>query len=156
MMSGSWLSCNRMLTKTAATGYSACMRPFLFVTCCTILFSPSLAVAENSVLPPPSMAKSATPAADDAVPAGESAPNLNEELKAPDADSNVDVRSYKRKDGATVSEYSLNGQIYEVKIQPAGGLPAYYLYLNKTGHFERRRPGAAPFITPPSWILKEF
>jgi len=145
-----------MLTKTEATRYSACMRPFLILSLYMLFFSPALAVAENAVLPPPTVNESATQASEGAAYADERAPNLSEELKAPDADGNVDVRSYKRKDGATVTEYSLNGQIYEIKVQPTGGLPAYYLYLNKAGHFERRRPGGAPFVTPPSWILKEF
>jgi len=132
------------------------MRFFLIFSFYILLVSPALAVAENTVLPPPSVDAAAIQITDDAVPVDESAPNLNEDLKAPDADSNVDVRSYKRKDGATVTEYSLNGQIYEIKVQPGGGLPAYYLYLNKAGHLERRRPGGQPFVKPPSWILKEF
>jgi len=133
------------------------MRPFLMFSFCLMFFSSAIAFAENDVLPPPSVDKQGIHATtDDAADAGEHAPNLSEEFKAPDADSNGDVRSYKRKDGATITEYSLNGQIYQIKVQPAGGLPAYYLYRNKAGHFERRRPGGQPAITPPSWILKEF
>jgi len=113
--------------------------------------------AENHILPPPVASGDASGhAADSALDTDESAFNLNDEFKAPDADSNVDVRSYKRKDGATITEYSLNGQIYRIKVQPVGGLPAYYLYLNKTVGFERRRPGGQPAVIPPSWILKKF
>jgi len=132
------------------------MRPVLMLSFYMLFLSPSLAMAENAALPPPTVSDSATQTAGDAASVIEGAPNLRDELKAPDADSNVDVRSYKRKDGAKVTEYSLNGQIYEIKVQPTGGLPAYYLYINKAGHFERRRPGGAPFVTPPSWILQEF
>lgn len=143
-----------MLTKVRVSRYSACMRPVLMFSFCLMLFSAAIASAENNVLPPPNVEKSAVHAADDAV--DEHAPNLSEELKAPDAESNGDVRSYKRKDGATITEHSLNGQIYEIKVQPAGGLPAYYLYRNKAGHFERRSPGGQPAMIPPTWILKKF
>ncbi len=145
-----------MLTKPVATRYSACMRFFLVFSLSLLLFSPTLSMAEDAVLPPPSVDASDGQAADDDAFTDERAPNLRDELKAPDTDSNVDVRSYKRKDGAKVTEYSLNGQIYEIKVQPVGGLPAYYMYRNKAGHFERRRPGGQPYVTPPSWILKKF
>jgi len=110
----------------------------------------------RAVPAPPSVEQSSEAVVDSTEDAGESPPNLNETLQAPDADSNVDVRSYKRKDGATGTEYSLHGQIYEINVQPVGGLPAYYLYRNKAGHFERRRPGNQPVVTPPFWILKQF
>ncbi len=144
-----------------STGYSACMRPLLVSVTCALILSPALAVAEDAVMPPPSVEQSNVEQPSGAVvdtteDVVESAPNLNNELSSPDDDSSVDVRSYQRKDGATVTEYSVHGQIYEIKVQPVGGLPPYYLYRNKAGHFERRRPGGQPFVTPPAWILKKF
>lgn len=144
-----------------STGYSACMRPLLVSVTCALILSPVLAVAEDAVMPPPSVEQSNVEQPSGAVvdtteDVVESAPNLNNELSSPDDDSSVDVRSYQRKDGATVTEYSVHGQIYEIKVQPVGGLPPYYLYRNKAGHFERRRPGGQPFVTPPAWILKKF
>jgi len=159
---------NLMLTKTEMTRYSASMRLILIVILAIIavlsmlgfiailIFAPAPASAEESALPPPTVSEPASSSAGNSVDAGESAPNLHEALKSPKADSNVDVRSYQRKDGARVTEYSLHGQIYEIKVQPAGGMPAYYLYRNKAGHMERRRPGGQPFVTPPSWILQKF
>ena len=157
------------LTKVETTRYNACMRLFLIIVLAVIaiasmlafigilFFAPTPAKAENAVLPPPAVSESASGAADThAADVTERAPDLNKELQAPDKNSNVDVRSYLRKDGARVTEYSLHGQIYEVKVQPAGDLPAYYLYRNKAGHLERRRPGAQPMVTPPSWILQKF
>ncbi|MFQ5345684.1 MAG: DUF2782 domain-containing protein [Mariprofundus sp.] len=132
------------------------MRDFLVPALCALILLPTLAVAENTVPPPPSVEQPSNPVADGTEDAAETPPNLNDELSGSDADSSVDVRSYKRKDGATVTEYSLHGQVYEIKVQPVGGLPAYYLYRNKAGHFERRRPGSRPVVTPPSWILKQF
>jgi len=137
------------------------MRPLVVSVTCALILSPALAVAEDAVMPPPSVEQSAVEQPSGAVvdtteDVVESAPNLNNELSSPDDDSSVDVRSYQRKDGATVTEYSVHGQIYEIKVQPVGGLPPYYLYRNKAGHFERRRPGGQPFVTPPAWILKKF
>ncbi len=144
-----------MFTNPARARYSACM-PALLILSLTLLFAPAMAAAENAAMPPPSHVAAGAPGAAPDAEVLESAPNLNETLKAPDENSNIDVRSYQRKDGATVTEYSIHGKVYEIKVQPAGGLPAYYLYLNKEGHFERRRPGGKPMITPPSWILQKF
>ena len=144
-----------------STGYSACMRPLLVSVTCALILSPALAVAEDAAMPPPSVEQSSVEqpsgaGVDSTEDVVESAPNLNDELSSPDDDSSVDVRSYQRKDGATITEYSVHGQIYEIKVQPVGGLPPYYLYRNKAGHFERRRPGGQPSVTPPTWILKKF
>jgi len=142
------------------------MRPLLVSVTCALILSPALAAAaEDAAMPPPveqsaveqpSVGQASGAVVDTTEDVVESAPNLNNELSSPDGDSSVDVRSYQRKDGATVTEYSVHGQIYEIKVQPVGGLPPYYLYRNKAGHFERRRPGGQPFVTPPSWILKKF
>ncbi|MDQ6982135.1 MAG: DUF2782 domain-containing protein [Mariprofundus sp.] len=132
------------------------MRPLFVSVMCALIFLPTRAVAEDAVMPPPSVEQPAGAVVDSAEDVVESAPNLNNELSPPDDDSAVDVRSYQRKDGATVTEYSVRGQIYEIKVQPVGGLPPYYLYRNRAGHFERRRPGGQPFVTPPTWILKKF
>ncbi len=149
---------NQLFTDRGGRRYSACMRTPLIIP--LILLLPVLAMAEPAVMPPPSDAAGIDRSSDRATVAAdeprERSPNLRDELKAPGADSNVDVRSYKRKDGATVTEYAVHGEVYEIKVQPAGGMPAYYLYRNRSGHFERRRPGGKPMITPPSWVLKKF
>jgi len=136
------------------------MRPLLVSVTCALILSPALAAAEDAAMPPPveqpAVEQPSGAVVDTTEDAVESAPNLNNELSSQGGDSSVDVRSYQRKDGATVTEYSVHGQIYEIKVQPVGGLPPYYLYRNKAGHFERRRPGGQPFVTPPSWILKKF
>jgi len=145
-----------MFTKASVEGYSACMRYFLVPTLCFLILSPLPAVAEDAVMPPPAVDQSSAVEADGTESGIESAPNLNDELNSSGDDSTVDIHSYQRKDGATITEYSVHGQIYEIKVQPVGGFPAYYLYRNRAGHFERRRPGGQPFVTPPTWILKKF
>ncbi|MDX8406954.1 MAG: DUF2782 domain-containing protein [Mariprofundaceae bacterium] len=115
------------------------------------------AASADDVLPPPEAQETLASHQDAHDTATEKAPDLNQEFKAPEKDENVEVRSYQRKDGATISEYASHGRVYMIKVQPQGGLPAYYLYdTNGDGEFERRLPGGYKRISPPSWVLKRF
>jgi hypothetical protein len=119
-----------------------------------LALSTSLAMAEKAVLPPPTVDESA---ASEAVDIGSKAPNLQKELQSPEEDEIVDIRSYQRKDGATITEYGVHGRVFKIKVQPAGGLPAYYLYdSDGDGRFEQRLPGGKRRIALPTWVLKEF
>jgi len=122
---------------------------------CVLLMAPNLLLADDAMAPP----KVTTPGL--ASPANieekiESAPDLHDELNATDDGSAVDVRSYKRTDGTRITEYGPKGRVSHIKVQPPGGLPAYYLYRNTAGKFERRLPGGAKATVAPSWVLKEF
>jgi hypothetical protein len=119
-----------------------------------LALSTSLALAENAVLPPPKVNE---PAASEAADTGSRAPDLQKELQSPEDGEAVDIRSYKRKDGATITEYAVRGRVYKIKVQPAGGMPAYYLYDGDgDGTFEQRLPGGKKRIAPPTWVLQEF
>jgi len=113
--------------------------------------------ADDSVMPPPSDVQDSETARQTA-PAQEKAPNLGEELKGGSTKGQqVQIFSYQRKDGAKIQEYSLHGKVYMVKIQPAGGLPPYYLYDdNGDGNFQRRTPGGYKHLEPPQWVIKRF
>ncbi|MDX8405189.1 MAG: DUF2782 domain-containing protein [Mariprofundus sp.] len=115
----------------------------------------SLPACADDVLPPPAVAPTSASQTGQSE-ATESAPNINDEFRQPDGNTAVDIRSYQRKDGATITEYGVRGKVFKIKVQPAGGMPAYYLFPDQQGHFVRRLPGGAKGITPPSWILKEF
>jgi len=116
---------------------------------------PAVAKDNDAVMPPPSEVQD-TPAARETAPAEEKAPNLGEELKGSGKDQQVEVYSYQRKDGAKIEEYSVQGKVYMVKVQPPGGLPPYYLYdRNGDGNFERL-PGGYKRISPPMWVIKRF
>lgn len=127
----------------------------LLIFCFTgLTLSTTIAMAEDEVLPPPKVAESA---AGEVADIRGKAPNLQKEFKSPEDDEAVDVRSYQRKDGATITEYAVRGRVFKIKIQPADGLPAYYLYdRDGDGRFEQRLPGGGKRISPPSWVLKEF
>lgn len=116
------------------------------------------AAAANDVMPPPQATSSeVTDVAKQPADIMESEPNLHEELNAPQDGVAVDVRSYQRKDGATITEYAVKGRVYKIKVQPSGDLPAYYLYdRDGDGAFEQRLPGGSKRISPPTWVLKEF
>ena len=135
--------------------YHACMimmRVIPSLMLALLLCSP--AQAADDVMPPPQSIPAEQQAEQPAVV--ESAPNMRDELQAPDDTTAVDIRSYQDKDGATITEYGVRGKVFKIKVQPVGGMPAYYLYRDPNGQFVRRLPGGATGITPPSWILKEF
>ena len=110
----------------------------------------------GGVEPPPTEIHD-TEAAHETVESGDSG-GLKEELSAPeDLEEGTEVRSYTRKDGAEMTEYSMNGRVYMIRVQPGGGLPAYYLYdSDGDSVFERRLPGGYKRPSPPMWIIKKF
>ena len=131
------------------------MRIFLVPALFFLIAAPAAASAEKSALAPPTVVGSGQTVADHEESATESAPNLSDTLATPDS-SSVDIRSYQRKDGARITEYGPKGAVYKIKVEPAGDLPAYYLYRNERGQFERKHAGGSVVISPATWTLKEF
>lgn len=131
------------------------IRPFLLMICLAVIVLPATsALAEKDAMPPPEVNEP-----DRAGPGQmqESEPNLRDELEMPEGGYSIDVRSYQRQDGATITEYSVRGRVYKIRVQPEGGLPAYYLYDREgNGNFEQRLPGGGKRLSPPTWVLKEF
>ena len=119
-----------------------------------LLAVPQAFAAGPGALPPP--AHSGQPSAAEALPP-EGKPGLNKELAPPGEQQGVVIRSYNKPDGTTISEYAMHGRVYMIKVQPPGGLPAYYLYdTNGDGVFNRRLPGGYKSISPPSWVIHRF
>ena len=107
-------------------------------------------------LPPPANTPD-TPAARETVePPAESAAALDKELSPPGKQGDVEVYSYKRKDGTRVEEYSRHGHVYMIKVSPPGDMPPYYLYKGPNGKFARRLPGGYKYVTPPEWVIQRF
>lgn len=110
---------------------------------------------EEAVLPPPTEVRDSETARE-TFPAPEKEEDLEDAL-VPDDSEGVEVRAYTREDGSEVNEYSKGGRVYMVKVQPAGGMPAYYLYdSDGDGIFEKRLPGGYKRPSPPMWIIKKF
>lgn len=84
--------------------------------------------------------------------------SLKKELVPDNIGKDVQVRSYIRSsDQAKISEYTVHGRVYMVKVQPAGDMPAYYLYDEEgDGNFSRRLPANYQRLNPPVWVLKKF
>lgn len=115
-----------------------------------------LAIADEDVLSPPTRVHDSKEARETIDSSSESA-DLNRELSAPEGIESSEVHSYIRKDGAEITEYSIKGKVYMLKVQPGNNLPAYYLYDNTgSGQFERRLPGGYRHLSPPMWVIKEF
>jgi len=110
----------------------------------------------KKVLPPPADLHDAQDTYETVGPPEEDV-DLNRDLSPPEGLDGVTVRSYKRKDGSTVQEYSVSGRVYMVRVQPGGGAPAYYLYdSDGDGKFERRLPGGYKPLSPPMWVIHRF
>jgi len=114
--------------------------------------------AEDDVLPPPTTIHDSEQARETIDPdSGET--DLNKELSAPESKGldGAEVRSFTRSNGAEVTEYSVKGKVYMVRVKPAGNMPAYYLYDNDgDGIFEQRLPGGYKRPSPPMWVIKKF
>jgi len=129
---------------------------FLFISLFLLSAFPVLAADRSAALPPPTGVQN-TPEARETVQPTENKSSLGKEFSAPDTNKDVQVRIFKRKNGATVEEYSLHGRVYMIKVSPAIGTPPYYLYDNNgDGKFERRLPGGHKYINPPEWVIKRF
>ena len=64
-----------------------------------------------------------------------------------------DVRIVRR-DGATVTEYRVNGQLRAIKVEPDGDLPPYFLYdTDGDGRLDQRRARFDPDLLIPSWVI---
>jgi len=131
----------------------------IFAAClvAALATAPSL-YAEEDVLPPPTTIHE-TDQARETIEADSGETDLNKELSAPESKGpdGSEVRAFTRGDGAEVTEYSVKGKVYMVRVQPMGNMPAYYLYDNDgDGVFEQRLPGGYKRPSPPMWIIKKF
>ncbi len=133
------------------------MRMMIFLAVLALSpLAPSQALAEDAILPPPEV-EAAPQERGEVEEISPRQPDLNEQFRAPEKGDEVEVRSYQRKDGARITEYASHGHVFMIKVQPEGGLPAYYLYdSDGDGNFERRLPGGYKRISPPAWVIKRF
>jgi len=138
---------------------------------CLALTVPLATWAEDAVSPPPEatpkVEPAVTPPANDKSAVERPAPSadatsedadLKKALVPDNIGKNVSIHAYTRQDDkAEISEYSMNGRVYMVKVKPAGAMPAYYLYDdNGDGTFNKRLPGNYKHLNPPGWVLATF
>lgn len=118
---------------------------------------PSAAFSADKVMPRPDSAVGYDlPDQPEAGSTADDSNDLNDALstKVP---KGVEVRTYVSNDGAKITEYSRNGRVYMMHVQPVGGAPGYDLYDESgKGVFERRLPSGYKHISPPMWTIKEY
>lgn len=115
------------------------------------------ASAEDGVQPPPTEVHD-TEEGRETIETGSGNTDLNQELSAPDSlPEGTEVHSYTRQDdGAQITEYSMHGRVYMIKVQPAGDFPPYYLYDRNGDGTMVRLPGGYKRPSPPMWVIKKF
>lgn len=131
--------------------------PHLFSITLLLTAAALPARAADDVLPPPTDVHD-TEQARETIETSDEGTDLNRELSAPDElPDGAEVHSYTRdKDGAEITEYSVNGRVYMIKVQPPGDFPPYYLY-DRTGDGTMvRLPGGYKRPSPPMWVIKQF
>jgi len=133
--------------------------PMIFAICliAVLATAPSL-YADEDILPPPTTIHDSDQARE-TIEEESGETDLNKELSAPESKGpdGSEVRAFTRGDGAEITEYSVKGKVYMIRVQPMGNLPAYYLYDNDgDGLFEQRLPGGYKRPSPPMWIIKKF
>lgn len=60
-----------------------------------------------------------------------------------------------KKDGETIEEYRINGELYMMKITPSHGVPYYLQKEDKEGGWSRFDGPEAPLIIP-KWVIFRF
>lgn len=143
----------RRLAQGRGEYYTVVMRTALLVL--AIVWIQAAFGADGSALPPPTSVSGAPEAKETVPPEPSSAAPVTDQ--GGDAAGETELHVYRREDGAIVEEHSLRGHVYMIRVQPAGNLPAYYLYdSDGDGTFERRLPGDYKHIAPPMWVIKRF
>ena len=60
-----------------------------------------------------------------------------------------------KKDGETIEEYRINGELYMMKVTPAHGVPYYLQKEDKDGGWSRFDGPEAPLVIP-KWVIFRF
>lgn len=109
-----------------------------------LLHAPLLAAQESAEPPPPP-----PPEAD--IPEPPPLPPKKEQRDLPPP--SVTIR---REDGKTVEEYSINGNVYMVRVTPKNAPPYMLVDMDGDGQLEKSDSEVGPHILPPHWVLFEW
>lgn len=87
----------------------------------------------------------------DAVPAS---PDIPEPLQSGEAiEPEVTIL---QKQGSTVEEYRMNGNLYMVKVTPSTGVPYYLIDRDGDGRMESRTSKLGDDVVTPQWVLFQW
>ena len=67
-------------------------------------------------------------------------------------DLEPEVKIIQRED-AVVREYSVNGQVYMIRVEPVRGYPYYLIDTDGDGSLDARRRQIDPELVVPSWMI---
>jgi hypothetical protein len=73
---------------------------------------------------------------------------------APDPALEPQVTILKR-DGDTVEEYRINGQLFAIKVTPPHGVPYYLMDIKGDGNM-LRQDSPVPGMRVPMWVIRSF
>lgn len=62
----------------------------------------------------------------------------------------------RREEGKTVEEYSINGNVYMVRVTPENAPPYVLVDTDGDGQLQRTDSEIGPHVVPPHWVLFEW
>lgn len=62
----------------------------------------------------------------------------------------------RREEGKTVEEYSVNGNVYMVRVTPENAPPYVLVDTDGDGELQRTDSEIGPHVVPPHWVLFEW
>jgi hypothetical protein len=94
-------------------------------------------------------------------PAREPAAGATDERKVPlrddeQPDMPPPTVTIRREEGKTVEEYSVNGNVYMVRVTPKDAPPYVLVDTDGDGQLQRTDSEIGPHVIPPHWVLFEW
>lgn len=90
-----------------------------------------------------------------AAPPSDRPPDLKPVPDGAPGPDDIPTVTIRQSDQGRVVEYRANGKLFMIKVIPKVGKPYYLVDQTGDGRFARR-DGAAPMVSPPMWVVKEF
>ncbi len=113
-----------------------------------LLLNAPLLAAQDDAVPPPPEPEAGQP---DQSVQGQVPPRKGEPPEMPPP--TVTIR---REDGKTVEEYSINGNVYMVRVTPENAPPYVLVDTDGDGQLQRTDSEVGPHVVPPHWVLFEW
>jgi len=76
--------------------------------------------------------------------------------KVPQPDIPPPTVTIRRQEGKVVEEYSVNGNVYMVRVTPKHGAPYYLLDTDGDGQLDRAPMEFGPHVNVPHWVIFEW
>lgn len=121
------------------------IRKFLFML--LLLQAPMLAAQDDAEVPPPP-------------PPEPQAGEPDQQRVPPREDEQPDIPpptvTIRREEDQTVEEYSINGNVYMVRVTPENAPPYVLVDIDGDGELQRTDSEVGPHVIPPHWVIFEW